>query len=516
MNKLMQLLIMYHEIHRLRREGYKVFRIARKLGLDRRTVRKYLIMSEQEFLDHADYPKTRDKILDSYENYVRVRLEDCPEASAAQVHDWLKEHHKNFPAVNEKTVFNFVLWVRNKHGIPKPFNQRDYSQVEELPYGKQAQVDFGQYNMTTIEGKRKKVYFFSMVLSRARQKYVVFRDAPFNTVYVIDAHEKCFEFFQGIPEEIVYDQDTLMLVSENKGDLILTNQFRQYVQYRGFKLYFCRKSDPQTKGKTENVIKYIKYNFLRGRKYEDLFILNRQAIDWLYRTANAKVHAATRLVPQQQWLIEKQYLKPVGELLNIEPETISYNVRKDNTIIFSSNFYRVPVGTYKGEETTVNVKVTGEHLTIYDTDSKEIARHRIHMGKGKLIGSNNLKRDYSLKIDKLIDEVSGEFRQPDSAREYLQQIRKNNPRYIRDQLLLIKKLTQTYGMDIMNPALDFCVENKILKATDMEHMAKRMHAEKGNNQESNMDIKMVKSLSKSVFKIIPEKSNISVYKSLMT
>ena len=149
-------------------------------------------MSKQEFLDHADYHKTRDKILDSYENYVRVRLEDCPEASAAQVHDWLKEHHKNFPAVNEKTVFNFVLWVRNRHGIPKHFNQRNYSQVEELHYGKQAQVDFGEYNMTTIDGKRKKVFFFSMVLSRARQKYVVFRDAPFNTVYVIDAHEKCF------------------------------------------------------------------------------------------------------------------------------------------------------------------------------------------------------------------------------------------------------------------------------------------------------------------------------------
>ncbi len=43
-----------------------------------------------------------------------------------------------------------------------------------------------------------------------------------------------------------------------------------------------------------------------------------------------------------------------------------------------------------------------------------------------------------------------------------------------------------------------------------------VNAEKENNQESNMDIKIVKSLSKSVFKMIPEKSNISDYKSLMT
>ena len=55
---------------------------------------------------------------------------------------------------------------------------------------------------------------------------------------------------------IVYDQDTLLLISENKGDLILTEAFRKYAEYRGFKLHFCRKSDPQSKGKVENVIKY--------------------------------------------------------------------------------------------------------------------------------------------------------------------------------------------------------------------------------------------------------------------
>ena len=54
-----------------------------------------------------------------------------------------------------------------------------------------------------------------------------------------------------------------MLVSENHGDLLLTQEFRSYVSYRGFSLHFCRKSDPQSKGKVENVIRYIKYNFLR-------------------------------------------------------------------------------------------------------------------------------------------------------------------------------------------------------------------------------------------------------------
>ncbi len=99
--------------------------------------------------------------------------------------------------------------------------------------------------MTTQKGTRKKVYFFAMVLARSRQKFMVFRVSPFTTEAVIEAHEQCFAYYMGIPKQIVYDQDTLMLVSENHGDLLLTDAFRSYVNYRGYQQYFCRKSDPQ-------------------------------------------------------------------------------------------------------------------------------------------------------------------------------------------------------------------------------------------------------------------------------
>jgi len=178
MNNLMNLLIMFHEIHRLKREGFSDAWISRHLVLNRRTVKKYLHMSEEEYLSFKDNRQPRKKRLDPYEDFVRMRLEECPDASSAQVHDWLKEHFKDLIGVNEKTVFNFVLTVRKKYDIPKLFHYRDFGKVEELPYGKQAQADFGEYHMTTEEGTRKKVYFFAMVLSASRQKHVVYRDSP--------------------------------------------------------------------------------------------------------------------------------------------------------------------------------------------------------------------------------------------------------------------------------------------------------------------------------------------------
>ena len=515
MSNLMDLLIMFHEIHRLKREGFSDTWIARHLVLNRRTVKKYLHMSEEEYLSFKDSGQPRKKLLAPYEEFVRVRLEECPDASAAQVHDWLKEHFEDLIGVNEKTVFNFVLTVRNKYNIPKLFHYRDFGKIEELPYGKQAQVDFGEYHMTSEEGTRKKVYFFAMVLSTSRQKYVVYRDSPFTTRAVIDAHEQCFIFFKGLPEQIVYDQDKLMLVSENHGDLLLTDEFRSYVSYQGFSLHFCRKADPQSKGKVENVIRYIKYNFLRGRKYINTPLLNQQSGQWLSRTGNAKMHAATRKIPQEEWEQERAFLKPLEGIYPSEQGHQWYSVRKDNTIAYKGSFYCLPRGTYTQPQAKVIVKFIDDYLVISDADQNEIARHKRAPGKGKIVGNNNYKRDYSLKIDKLIEQVAADFNDPKMATEYLSQIRKDNPRYIRDQLMLIKRQNQTYGMTVMEQVLSFCIQNKIFKATDMGSVAKKIQTETNIPAPEGPESIQVKSLSKSTFKITPEKSSISDYKNLM-
>lgn len=472
-------------------------------------------MSEEEYLDFINSQSQRNKVLAPYENYVKVRLENCEDASAAQVHDWLKENIDDFIDVDPKTVFNFVLFVRTKYGIPKSFNHRDYEKVDELPYGKQAQADFGECNMTTDESKRKKIYFLSMVLSRSRYKYFYSQDYPFTTIDAIDAHERAFWFFEGIVETIVYDQDKLLLTAENKGDLILTEAFRKYAEYRGFKLHFCRKSDPQSKGKIENVIRYIKYNFFRGRRYINNHILNGQGFDWLGRTANAKVHSTTKKIPYEEWLIEKKYLRPIMNSFKPEKALDSHDVRKDNTITYKGNFYRVPTGTYKPPRTIVRTEVTDDNrMIIYDADNQKIAAHKIYSGEGKTIGGSNYKRDFSSGIDQLIDELSLQFTNPQQAKEYFLQIRKDKPRYIRDQLQYIKKLTGTFDMDAINKAMVLCIEKRIYRATDLGNVVKRILAESSQETTISQPIE-IKTINQTAHKIIPNKSDIANYQSLM-
>lgn len=60
------------------------------------------------------------------------------------------------------------------------------------------------------------------------------QDRPFTTKDAIRCHENAFRHYGGKTEEIVYDQDHLLKVSENVDAIILTAVFQAYVKEREF------------------------------------------------------------------------------------------------------------------------------------------------------------------------------------------------------------------------------------------------------------------------------------------
>ncbi len=77
-------LIMYYEVHKLKREGLQTAQISRHLLSDYRTIKKYLSMSEEDYQDFLEVQATRHKILAHYEDYVKARLEACAYPSEAR------------------------------------------------------------------------------------------------------------------------------------------------------------------------------------------------------------------------------------------------------------------------------------------------------------------------------------------------------------------------------------------------------------------------------------------------
>src|SRR5687768_8586179 len=129
MNVFIAKFLMYHDIQRLHAEGYSLVKISFIVGANRRTVSRYLAMTEKEFEAFLDSTSDRKKLLLPYEAFVKEKLTLYRDTSAAQMHDWLKEHHDHFPEVNQKTVFNFVHWVRRTHNLPVVSQIREYESV---------------------------------------------------------------------------------------------------------------------------------------------------------------------------------------------------------------------------------------------------------------------------------------------------------------------------------------------------------------------------------------------------
>ena len=460
-----QRVIMWNKVKYFSQERkYSARKIARVLGLDPRTVRSYLSMSEQEFYTSIN-ERTRqyERRLDAYYDFVKKLLNMDSELTAAAIEDRLKENFEDLPQVSNKTVYNFVDHVRESEGIPKHTNEvRIYEKLADLDYGIEAQVDFGECWMTRDGDRRKKVYFFAILLSRSRYKYVRFQERSFTGKDAVECHDMAFSYFQGIPQKLLYDQDKVFLLNENLGDYLLANDFGDYVQERKLNVVFARKADPETKGRVENLVKYVKSNFLRARVYYSLERLNQEALEWLDRTGNGKEHAGIKLIPREEWMIEKEFLRPFeGTYYKVADIPGKYTVRKDNSICYQSCWYSLPSGTHKGGGTEVFVKEEDGKLIINDLHGNLIASHEKSLSRGVLVSNTSHRRDRMLGLDEFKQEVLDLYPGSDLLKNFINKIQRHKSRYVRDNLTVIRKALREYDKETLEWSLQYCTDGKL-------------------------------------------------------
>lgn len=415
--------------------------------------------------------------------------------------------------------------IREKYNIPKSAYIRSYEAMDDPTMGHQMQVDFGEFKATTSCKSIRKIYFIAFVLSNSRYKYVEWLDRPFTTRDVIQMHENAFEFYGGIPHEAVYDQDHLILVSENAGDLILTHEFSAYVKNRRFSMYMCKKADPESKGRIENVVGFVKKNFAPCRTFYNLEKWNEQCLAWLARTGNGKKHNITNKIPAEVFIEERKYLKPVTTKIQIEKSlktSISALIRKDNTVRYKSNRYTLPQGTYDGTEKYADLEATPDGvLIIHDQkNGGEITRHEISYEKGKLIKNNDHRRDMSKKITEYVEHILSLLPQTLQAKVFMDKLREHKSRYIRDQLQIIETNIKDVDNTFIEKALHYCIKQRLYSAIDFSDALKYFKKLKQSDSinaaaAGSVDIKPVDTKDNNILKAKPEIRDIRIYQDIM-
>jgi transposase len=508
----------YGKIQEYKRKGFNKSQVERKVGVDYKTVLKYWDMSPDEYAAEKENASTRACKPEPYEEYVVECLKKYPDMSAAQLYDWILEKRDGVLLPFKERAFRYyVADIRQQYDIKKPNKFRQYEAVDDPPMGEQSQVDMGEIILETDKGRHKKLYCFGMVMSHSRNKFVWWQERPFTTENFIACHIKAFAFFGGRTREIVYDQDKVLAVSENHGDIIYTEGFQSFVNSVKFNIYLCRGNDPESKGRIENVVKYAKHGFAKHRIFHNIDSFNEDCMKWLERTANGKEHETTKKIPAEVFSIEKQYLIPVSELkFNYAVnENIPYPVRKDNIILYKSNRYRVPKGTYESGK-KVYMLVEDEVINITDVETGEIyARHQLCHEKGRLIGKKREERDNSKSLKKLEENTLKLMGADVIAQEFLEGIHKEKPRYYRDQMGVLKKICeeQTDDNTIKN-AIAYCMERNLYSAGDFKSAIIYLNY-LNNTTPPNDKLKGMKGFPEKYRGMTPQVRDLSIYEKAM-
>ncbi|WP_036796628.1 IS21 family transposase [Leisingera caerulea] len=356
-------------IHDLKKQGLSISAIARKVGCDRKTVRKHL----ERGLEAPVYgPRApRDRIIEPFERYLQERVQVFPDLSGARL---LREIRELGYEGGYTMVTDFLREVR-------PAKQTQFERRFETPPGKQAQVDFAEFTVefTDDPGVVRKVWLFSMVLGHSRWLWGRFV-ASQNLQSVLRCHIAAFSAMGGAVEEILYDRMKTAVIGEDEAGVVTYNAaLVALLNHYGTVPRACQPYRARTKGKVERPFRYIRQDFFLARTFRNMDDLNAQFDAWRTGVANPRVHATTRQVVDEAFAGEVAHLKPLPAVPYSAVLTVERRVSKDGMISVGGNFYSVPD---TARRRTLEVQHHATELRIFE-EGQLIARHPVLEGKAR-------------------------------------------------------------------------------------------------------------------------------------
>lgn len=243
--------------HEVNQKGKSYAEVARQVQHDERTVKKY---ADQEQFPQK-YKQTRtspvmDPVKHILDGWIRedLKLKKKFQRTAQRMYDQLVEVH-NFCG-GDRTVRRYVSERRKElskeaEGASLP--------LETIPGT--AQVDFGKapfkYLNEVIE-----LPFLVMSFPYANTFY--FQVFPSeNTECLLEGLQRIFQQMKSVPKTIRFDNlSPAVRKIHAKGERDLTDMFERFVLHYGFEYEFCNPAKGNEKGHVENMVKYVRNNFL--------------------------------------------------------------------------------------------------------------------------------------------------------------------------------------------------------------------------------------------------------------
>lgn len=354
-------------------------KLARDMGVDRRTIDKYL---------NGFVPKKKrnkpSKIDEFYPVIASLLSEDSKQVFYYRRNLWqyLKDNHG---LVCGQSTFR--TYIANTPEFQAYFDKDERIssmgnsgiRFETRP-GKQAQLDWKESIMyETKDGEQVEINVAVLVLSHSRMRFFYMSISKSQAV-LFSFLTETFEKMGGVPEELVTDNmKTVMDEARTEFSKGRVNaKFAQFAKDFGFKVRPCIAGRPKTKGKVETTMKLLdEIHAYQGKfNMEELHAY----IESLCNRINREIHQGTNKIPLLEFQKEKNHLlqlptERVRDSFKINHTLVKVNA--SNMISYKSNQYSVPPA-YQGKK--VSLQVYDDHLWIH-YNMELITYHKISDAK---------------------------------------------------------------------------------------------------------------------------------------
>jgi transposase len=175
-------------------DQWPIATIAAQLGLHHSAVRRVLRQDGVPATSFASRPTKADPYLP----FILETLEKYPDLKASRIFEMVKERGYDGAPDHFRAVIA-------RHRPRKPAEA--FLRRPTLP-GEEAQVDWGHFGHIEIDGARRPLVAFAMVLKWSRHAFVRF-GVDMRTGAFLAHHQAAFEAFEGVPRVLLYDNLTV-------------------------------------------------------------------------------------------------------------------------------------------------------------------------------------------------------------------------------------------------------------------------------------------------------------------
>jgi transposase len=365
--------------------------IERRIGIDRKTIRRYARLSDPSTTENGEDSKspTPGEVATGSETSAVQNPPPRPPAwaaampkhvrSACESHrEWIEAQvrlGRNAMAIYQDLVelFGFTHRYNSVKRFVRLLKKKDPEQYDRLEFlmGEEAQVDYGQGAPALHrDGKYLRPRLFIMTLKYSGR---AFRKVVWNSSKETwcRLHEEAFRYFSGCTQYVTLDNLKEGVIKPDIYEPDLNPLYAAMLKHYSVVADPARVGDSDRKGTVENAVKYTQNTALKGRKFESIEAQNEWLMHWEERWASPRIHGRAKRQVQELFQEEKAYLQPLPLMSFRYFQQETRTVYDDGTTQIGQSYYAAspaPIGSQ------VAIRIYEDQIEILDPVRMEVIR----------------------------------------------------------------------------------------------------------------------------------------------